>query len=240
MKENMLFLIAFIAIAISIIALGSNLFSDSSVTINAGAIGENELSSSAVTSDKIKDLTIFDDDISNEGISKIANDSILSSHILSGSIMLPDLNQEVLDAITGVDIANGSISSEKLATDSVTSDKISDGSITSDKLAPYAVTWDDVGEKPLEVFAAGYIKSDTSIEYGYNVNSVTYDGSAKFYTIYSNGYVFGDNYVTVVSHYAGSAYEDVAHSAYGPTIWLHDKDGNYVQADFYFITYKIN
>lgn len=240
MKEHIPLLLSSIAIILSVIALVSPFFFDATVLIHAGQIGENELSDSSVTSEKIKDLTISNDDISESGISKIAEDSITSRQILRNSIKLIDLDQEILDAITGVDIANGSISSEKLADDSITSDKIADGSITNEKLASDAVTWTDISGKPMEVFAAGYIKSDTTVEYGYNVDSVTYDGSTKFYTIYTDGYDFNDKYITIVSTYTGASYEDVVHSVYGPTIWLHDIAGNYVQADFYFVTYKIN
>jgi len=123
MKENINMMIAVLAIIISIAAITS------AVVLKPGATtSEFELTDDSVTSNHILDNTIVDEDVNDTGISKIANNAIGSNQIIDSSIMLIDLNSEVIASMTGIvnnvdnwitgnAIANGSIYNKHVADD---------------------------------------------------------------------------------------------------------------------------
>jgi hypothetical protein len=81
----------------------------------------------SITSAKIADGTITDDDIIDSGISKIADNVITGGKIASSSITLAHLTSAVIDAMTGVsDIADNSITSAKITDGTIANVDISD------------------------------------------------------------------------------------------------------------------
>jgi hypothetical protein len=131
------------------------------------------LADNSITSSKISDGTIIDEDINDAGISKI----------LDGAITMDDLSPTVTNAITGVaEIANNSITSEKianetittidLANDSVTSEKITDGAVKSSDIASSAVGSSKIAPDAVgaDKIAAGAVGTDELSN-----NAVTYD-----------------------------------------------------------------
>ena len=148
-SNKMVFGIAAVALILSITAV-SSAFLITSTSLSAAAVGTNELADNSVTGQKVADGTITDSDINNLGISRIKAKSITGDQILNNTIALSHLTNDLADAITGaVDIANDSITSDKiknktittndLADDSITSAKIKDGEINSGDIATDAV-----------------------------------------------------------------------------------------------------
>ena len=232
MYERLTMIIAILAVLLSVVAIMSGLgIKPADVDVNS--VGEKEIIDDAVTTDKILDNTILPEDlhssVTNYIIERfyVPDNAVSSRNIVDGSITIDDMD-------------NNSVGSDQIIDFSVNTSDIANGSITNEKLANNALQWDDIKGIPIQVFAAGYIKSDATVEYGYNVLSVDYNPSTKFYTINTTGYEFGDNYITVVSTYGSATSSQVAHSVYGPTIWLYNSSGYYQQSDFYFVTYKIN
>ena len=92
----------------------------------------------SVTSAMIFDGTITDDDISDMGISKIADNAITLAHLTSA----------VIDAMTGVtDIADNSITSQKIMNGTIIADDLADASVTSEKIADDTITADDIEDR---------------------------------------------------------------------------------------------
>ena len=231
-REMLAIIIAILAVLLSVVAILSNL-GVTPTDVDVNSVGSNEIKAGAVTSEEILDHTILPEDLHSTAIDYIIekfyipNDAVSSENIVDNSISIDDIKD---DAVGSNEIVDYSIN---------TSD-ISNGSITNDKLADDAIQWNDINGIPIQVFAAGYIKSDGTVEYGYNVLSTYYDPDTKFYTINTTGYEFGNNYITVVSTYGSAVSSQVAHSVHGPTIWLFNSSGHYQQSDFYFVTYEIN
>ena len=145
MNEKIPLGIAVVALLVSIAAISSALVVKPELEIGIGGVSEKELQDDSVTSRKIADGTITDEDINDTGISKIAD----------GAITMGDLSSAVTNAITGAaEIANNSITSGKianetiatvdLANDSVTSEKIVDGEVKSLDIATGAVGSDEI------------------------------------------------------------------------------------------------
>jgi len=231
-KELLTIIIAILAVLLGVIAIISNV-GMVPTDVDLDSIGSEEIIDNSITTSDILDKTIDTTDLSNNLIDAILqefaipNDKVISATILDGSI-------------TKDDIGDNSVGSDEIEDGSIDTQDIRNDSITSDKLASDALSWNNINGIPIEIFAAGYIKSDKTVEYGYNVLSVDYNSVSKFYTINTSGYKFGDNYITVVSTYGLATSSQVAHRVYGPTIWLFNSTGHYQQSDFYFVTYKIN
>ena len=152
-KGNISMITAALAIVISIIAVVSSVFLNPLAAIEAGSVGENELADNSVTSSKIADGTITDEDINNAGISKI----------IDGSITMNDFSSAVTDVITGVaEIANNSITSEKIANGTITTDDLADDSVTSDKIVNDTIKSSDIGTDAVgsSEIASGAVGSD--------------------------------------------------------------------------------
>ena len=116
MKENISMATAIIAIIIAVIAIASGFIIKPDFSIGAGSIDENELADSSVTSEKIMDGTIVDDDINDIGISKISD----------GAVTMGDLSSSVLAAMAGAGIiVDNSITSQKIMNETITANDIS-------------------------------------------------------------------------------------------------------------------
>jgi len=140
-KGNISMITAVLAIVISIIAVVSGVFLNPLAAIDAGGVGENELADNSVTSGKIADGTITDEDINNAGISKI----------LDGSITMGDFSSAVTDVITGVaEIANDSITSEKIANETIITADLANDSVTSEKIVNDTITSSDIASGAVE------------------------------------------------------------------------------------------
>lgn len=195
MKKNINTGIAVLAIVISIVAIASTVIVKPVSTIGASSVGENELANNSVTSSKVVDGTLTDDDVSDTGISKIADDAIASDQIISNSIMLQDLNSEVLAAMTGVvEIANNSITGEKLANGTITNVHIS-GSADIDPSKILGTAWtseNDGSGSGLDadildgVEGDNYLRSDQSGEINgdLTVNGrINHTPTTRYYTV---------------------------------------------------------
>ncbi len=157
-------------------------FATGGANISDGSIDTEALANNSVTSGKIVDRTITDDDIILSGISNIAESSIDGNHIIDNVIDFSHLSKNLSDAITGInDIANGSITSAKIAdltintediknnsitsakiaTDAVDSSEIKDGAVRSSEIANGAITSDDIGDGEVT-----FDKMEIKIRYG--------------------------------------------------------------------------
>lgn len=154
---------AVVAIVISIIAIVSGVFLKA---VPAGSVGENELADNSVTSAKIADGTIIDADINDAGISKIKD----------GAIVPADLSSAVTDMITGLaEIANNSITSEKIANDTITTADLANDSVTGDKIVNDTITGSDIATDAVgsDEIAAGAVNTSELAN-----DAVTYDKMA--------------------------------------------------------------
>jgi hypothetical protein len=189
--------IAIVAFILSIAAI-SSAFLISPTSLNASSVGTNEIANNSVTSQKVADGTITDSDINPFGISRIKANSISGNHILNYTLTLLHLSTDLADKITGTtEIANNSITSDKikngtintsdLANNCVTSVKIKDGAVTnsdiannaviSSKIAADAVTSTKIASGAVDTSeladgAVTYNKMDIKIRYGHNTNVV--------------------------------------------------------------------
>jgi len=180
-SSKMIFGISVVALIISIAAI-SSAFLVSPSSLSASAVGTSELANNSVTGQKVADGTITDSDIDPLGISRIKANSITGDQIVDYSISLTHLTSNLADMITGiVEIADNSITTEKikngtiieddLAVDSITSTKIKDGEVQTSDIATDAVTSskiasEAVGTSELEDDAVTYAKMDIKIRYG--------------------------------------------------------------------------
>lgn len=185
-SNKMVLGIAIIAFIISIAAISSALLI-TPTSLSAAAVGTDELADNSVTGQKVADGTITDADINTLGISRIKAKSVTGEQIFNNTIALIHLTNDLVDTITGaVDIANDSITSEKikngtiitndLADSSITSEKILDGTINSSDIATNAVTSSEiasgaVGTSELTNSAVTYEKMKIKIKYGYEENA---------------------------------------------------------------------
>src|SRR5690606_29132428 len=124
-------------------------------------IGNNELGPDAVTTDKILDGTILEEDI--------AENAVTSIKIQDGTIITDDIAN---DAITTIKIEDQNITEDKIADDAVTTSKIVDGNITLDKLADGTthnniIRWNNSASQ----------WEETNISTGLGENVVSTDGS---------------------------------------------------------------
>ncbi len=231
-REMLAIIIAILAVLLSVVAILSNL-GVTPTDVDVNSVGSDEIKAGAVTSEEILDHAILPVDLHDSIINFIVEKFYIPNNaVSSGNI--------VDKSITIDDIGDDAVGSNEIVDYSVNTSDISNGSITNDKLADDAIQWNDINGIPIQIFAAGYIKSDGTVEYGYNVLSAYYDPGTKFYTINTTGYEFGNSYITVVSTYGSAVSSQVAHSVHGPTIWLFNSTGYYQQSDFYFVTYGIN
>jgi len=231
MGERLTIIIAFLAVLLSIIAVISGI-GIKPVDVDVNSVGENEIIDGSVTTDEISDNSILPEDLNP----LVADYIVEQFHISDDSVS----SKNIIDkSITGDDLMDNSVSSKTLVDNSINTSDIADGSITNEKLASNALQWNDINGIPVKIFAAGYIKEDATVEYDFNVNSVEYDSSSKYYEINATGYDFNNNYITVVTPYGFGITTQVAHSFHGPTIWFANST-NYVQTDFYFVTYILN
>jgi|GEM_PF-2332876 len=151
MNETAIVGIAVVALVLSVGALGAAVLMNPESSIGAGSIDTDHLADDAVTSSKVLDGTLTDDDISTDGLSNIADDAIGSDHIGAAQILLSHLSSEVLaemsgvvdllnNSITGDKIADGTITGADLALNLINSASIIDLSVQSSDLADDAVT----------------------------------------------------------------------------------------------------
>ena len=127
---------------------------DGSVTaskIDTGAVTSSKIETGAVTSEKILNGTILNVDINAAAAIDYAklnlNGAVLSTDLANLSVTEDKIatdsvtNTKVLDGtLTGIKLVDGAISAAKLGAASVTTVKITDGNITTAKLAPLSVT----------------------------------------------------------------------------------------------------
>jgi hypothetical protein len=208
MPMNKIFLVlTIIALILAVVAIVVALVITPGGTPSAGSVTSNELANDAVTSGKILDGTIADDDISSLGISKITADSIISSMIQDNTITYDDLTNDVVDSITGaVNISNNSITTDKIkngtiqtvdldddcvtsakiASDAIGATKIAAGSVGASEIATDGVTSseiaaDAVGTTEIANDAVTYAKMAMKIKYGQAANVV--NGSSVSHSI---------------------------------------------------------
>ena len=147
-------LILSIAAIILSFSVGANL--------SEGSVDTEALAGDSVTTDKIVDGTITDDDVISSGISKIAVTSINGNHINDNVIDFNHLTSDLHDFITGIDeIADGSITSEKIADLTIETEDINNSSITSAKIADGTINSEDIGNNEIT-----YSKMETKIRFG--------------------------------------------------------------------------
>ncbi len=186
-SSKMILGIAIVAFILSIAAI-SSAFLVAPSSLSASAVGTNALANNSVTSQKVADGTITDSDIDPLGLSRIRAKSITGDQIVDYSISLTHLTSGLADKISGTfDIANDSITSDKikngtiitndLASDSVTSAKIKDGEIKTNDIATDAVTSAEiasgaVGKSELANGAVTYDKMNIKILYGHEPNVI--------------------------------------------------------------------
>jgi len=226
-------IIAILAVLLSVVAIISGVVINP-INVEEDAITDRELANNCVTTAEIMDGTIVSTDLNSEVLAtltrmfQVNDDSVSSGKIVDDSITIDDIGD---DAVGSAEIIDWSVDT----------DDIVNGSITSSKLSSSALMWNNINGMPMEVLAAGYIKSDGEVEYGYNVINASYNVNTTFYTVNMTGYNSSHNYITLITFSLGaSAYENIAHAATALNVWLYDKDGNHVQDDFYFVTYKLN
>jgi len=142
MAINKIFLVlTIIALVLAVVAIVVALVITPGGNPDAGSINTNMLANDAVTSGKILDGTVSDDDISSVGISKIADDSINSDMIQDNTITYDDLTNDVVDSITGaVSISNNSISTDKIINGTIQTVDLADDCVTSAKIASDAIS----------------------------------------------------------------------------------------------------
>jgi len=175
-SQTISLIVAIIALIIGIAAIASGFLVSPDVSVESDSIGQNELKNNAVTSSKINDGTISDNDIESSGLSKIKYNSINNLHIIDSTITLQDLETELRNKITNdtiisENIENNSIIGSKIkdytidtidiANDSITSEKISDGEIESADIASGAVDTSDIADD-----AVTFDKMNTKIKCG--------------------------------------------------------------------------
>lgn len=232
MGERITMIVAILAVFLSIIAIVSSL-GVKPADIDVNSVGTKELMNGSVNSDKILDNSILPNDLHDSVVDYIVerfyipDNSISSRHIINKSIDKDDL-------------ANSSVGSEEIIDFSVGKDDIQNRSITREKLADDAIQWDDIKNIPIQTSAAGFIKNDGTLEYGYNVLSVQYETSTRSYNITIDNYNPSNKYVTIVSTLGLITSSQVAYTSDSISIWLINATGDYQKSDFYFVTYKIN
>jgi len=161
-----------VALILSIAAIILSFAVGGEAYLSKDSVDTEALASNSVTTEKIVDGTITDDDIIVSGLSNIANTSINGDHIIDNVIDFRHLSNKLYDAITGInEIANGSITSAKiadfsiravdLANDSVTSTKIAEDSVRSSEIANGAIATADISDN-----AVTYAKMDIKIRFG--------------------------------------------------------------------------
>jgi hypothetical protein len=120
-------------------------------SLTTGSVGLEELANNAVTSSKIVDGTITDSDISNNGISRIALQSISEDNIINNAIKLIHLSPEVNNAITcAAEVSNNSITSSHIKDFSISTIDIKNNSITAEKIPT-----DEIGSSEIAADAVG-------------------------------------------------------------------------------------
>ena len=165
-----------VALILSIAAIILSFAVGGEVDLSEGSVDTDILASNSVTSAKIVDGTITDDDISLSGLSNIAEASINGYHIDDNVVDFRHLAPDLYDFITGVDvIAEGSITSDKIAdftidtkdikNNSITSVKIDTGAVGSSEIANGAITTTDISDNAV-TFAKMDIKFRFGIEEG--------------------------------------------------------------------------
>ncbi|HET8695837.1 MAG TPA: hypothetical protein VFO94_00030 [Gammaproteobacteria bacterium] len=118
---------------------GTTLTVIGNITLQAGAVGEDELADGAVTEDKIGDAAV------SEG--KLTADAVTAGKISAGAVTTDKLDADAVtadkiaaDAVTTDKLDASAVTADKIAADAVTADKISAGAVTTDKLDALAVT----------------------------------------------------------------------------------------------------
>jgi hypothetical protein len=187
MESKMVLGIALVALIISIAAI-SSAFLVSPSSLSASVVDTTALANDSVTSQKVVDGSISDSDIDPLGISRIKADSITGDQIVDNSISLSDLTSSLSEKISGtINIANDSITSEKikdgtitaidLASNSITSAKIPDEEIKASDIATNAITSAEIANGAVDTSelangAVTYDKMDIKIRYGHENNVV--------------------------------------------------------------------
>lgn len=185
MNQTAIVGIAVVALVLSVGALGAAFLMNPESSIGAGSIDTDHLSDDAVTSSKVLDGTLTDDDVSTEGLSKIADDAIGSDHIGAAQILLAHLSSEVLSEMSGVvDLLNNSITGDKIADGTITgadlainlinSASIIDLSVQTSDLADDAVTTSKIAD---ETITADDVLDHTQI-LSFCANALNYDDDA--------------------------------------------------------------
>lgn len=177
-----------VALILSIAAIILPFVVGGGTSLSAGSVGSNELASNSVTSTKITDGSIIDDDIAATGISRIAAASITGDHIIGNAIDFTHLATDVSDAISGagdiannsltgnkikdytiaaVDIANNSITSGKIPADAIGSSEIDANSVGASELISGSVDTGDIADD-----AVTFAKMETKIKFGTSTTAV--------------------------------------------------------------------
>ena len=193
--------------------------------VSEGSIDTEALANNSVTSGKIVDGSITDNDIILSGISNIAESSIDGNHIIDNVIGFKHLTSDLKDNITGIneiadgsitsekiadltieteDIKNDSITSAKIATDAVDSSEIKEGAVRSSEIANGAITSDDIGDgevtfDKMEIkirFGTASISNNETINHNLGITPSSVVVTPKFD---DSNYVIHANIVSITS-----------------------------------------
>ena len=204
MKYNISIVLAVVAIVFATAAVTNSFVRTPDTTIGEGTISGNELDENSVSTAHIIDGTIADEDISDSGISKIADESIT----------LSDLTTEVLAGMSGiVEILDNSILGSKLANNSILNRHINDSaSIDPAKIAGVAWTASNDGSgsgldaDTIDSFdSSNFLRNDMSGSINGDLTvtgNITHQEETRYYTIPSCAFV-GNSHDTPYTHIGG-------------------------------------
>jgi len=213
MREYITMFLAFIAIIVFVVAIISGLLMRSGSDAGEDILSDEQIKEGSITGAKISDGTITDQDISTDGISKIADNSInmkhLSAAVLDALMELTNLtvvNFDEVDAnsIDASYLTDSTITDEKIDASGIS--KIASDAITSDEIMDGSITIDDLSSSIADMLSG--ISSGSSFQGNVIVNKIEYAeprthyysiGSEHFQPVipieYSNGGGYGGAYL---------------------------------------------
>ena len=148
--------------AITADKLANNAVTENKIANNA--VTENKIANNAVTENKIADNAVTENKINNGAVTRDklsdalkteidgkVNRTEFTGDITSNTITVTGGNDKLLGDVT-LEVADGAITADKLATNAVTSEKINNGAVSKDKLSDALKTEIDGKANKTEVY----------------------------------------------------------------------------------------